>query len=160
MKTFSQYITQKQSLYVKRSLLNGEEVRQWALSVGFKTTLEPEDMHCTIAFSRVPVSWDRARYQKAENILTITEPGRYIHQFNGGAVVLQFNSKILQDEWQNYRNIGCTWDFPEYKSHITISYNSDNININDIIPYNGPLILGPQIFSVVNEDWKNSIKEK
>ena len=41
MKTFSQYITQKQSLYVKRSLLNGEEVRQWALSVGFKTTLEP-----------------------------------------------------------------------------------------------------------------------
>jgi len=42
----------KKTLYVDRKLINGDEFIEWANSQGFTKTLEPNDLHATIAFSK------------------------------------------------------------------------------------------------------------
>ena len=48
------------TLYVHRPLKNADEVRAWAKDAGFKNTLEPDDLHVTVAFSKDPLDWDAA----------------------------------------------------------------------------------------------------
>ena len=45
------------SLYVSRPVLNAPQIIAWAKAQGFATTLPPEDMHVTVAFSKEPVDW-------------------------------------------------------------------------------------------------------
>lgn len=141
------------TLYVYRPLLNADEFIEWAKSVGFKTTLKPEEMHVTIAFSREPVEWNK--FKPEEFIFNIRGGKRSLEQFDGGATVMQFESERLKDRWDEFKAGGASWDFPDYKSHITISYKAENMNVSKLEPYRGMLRFGPEVFKEVDLDWKS-----
>lgn len=148
-----------QPLYVRRDVLNAEAIIDWAKSQGFKTTLPDDDLHVTIAFSRKPVDWFKMG-EAWQSELKIPEGGpRQMEKF-GDATVLLFGSSELIYRHDRMIDDGATWDHAEYQPHITISYAKDGPAIEDIEPYQGEIILGPEIFQEIKEDWQEGIEEK
>ena len=45
------------TLYVRRDVLNADEIIAWAKGQGFKTTLPADEMHVTVMFTRSLVDW-------------------------------------------------------------------------------------------------------
>lgn len=157
--------TRPRTLYVRRDVINADEIVAWAKGQGFKTTLPADDMHVTVAFSRRAVDWMKvgaAWPMGNENGNLIVPPGgpRQVEQFNGGAVVLAFSNTDLQWRHRDIIEAGASFDFDEYTPHVTITFKKpDSLDIDTITPYRGRIVLGPEIFEELNEDWKSSVVE-
>lgn len=150
---------EKQTLFARRRVLNGEALRQWALFQGFKTTLDPDDFHVTIAYSKKPVEWPETH---DDDFTTDEDPTRTVERLGPEAVVLRFHSTKLHERWRELCEVyGCSWDFPEYKAHITISWKvPEDFDLSKIEPFDGQLMLGPEEFSALDENWSDSVVEK
>lgn len=150
----------KKSMYVSRSLRNAADVIAWAKREGFKQTLAPGDMHVTVAFSREPMDWaaagDSSDSLIVGNGLISVEP-----LGDKGGIVMLFNSPDLTKRWQEFRDAGASWDFPEYKPHITLTYSGDGApDLSGVRPYEGELEFGPEKFAEVDDNWTDKIKER
>ncbi len=146
------------SLYVRRDVRNGAEILKWAREQGFKSTLEAADLHVTIAFSRTPVDWMKVG-DPWDGELEIVAGGARLLEIFGEARVLLFSSSRLSWRHEEIKNAGASWDHPEYQPHITISYDAGSPDLADVQPYRGRIVLGPEIFQTVKDDWLSGIKE-
>ena len=157
---------QKQSLYVSRPVLNAEQIRAWARAQGFTTALPPEDMHVTICYSREPVEWSLFSSNDGlnGNNMTLDIPSSEDRQVmllgSDGALVLRFESQFLRGRHQYFRDHGASWDYDEYHPHITITYDvPPELDLSMVTPYVGPIQLGPEKFTPVEEGWAEDIEE-
>lgn len=143
------------TLYVHRPVLNGSVILEWARSQGFRSTLDSDDLHVTIAFSRTPVDW-MAMGQPWESEITIPEGGPRLVETLGpkGAVVLLIASSHLSWRHEEMKRAGASWDWPEYQPHITITYEGNGGDLKGVEPYQGEIVLGPEVFAEVVEDWE------
>jgi hypothetical protein len=149
------------TLYVNRPLLNAKEVIVWAKKQGFGTTLKPDDMHVTIAYSKTAVDWDKLPKATESKIHCKSSIKRKVLPLGDkGAVVLKFQSQELHDRWQELCNLGCSWDYPTYQSHTTITYEGKGIDLNRVVPYVGPLEFGPEEWAPLDDNWEDKVKEK
>lgn len=142
------------SLYIFRPLLNGSEIRAWMKSAGFGSSLPAPDMHTTVMYSKQPVEWSNI----TPDVMPITvaaSPQREIERFDGGATVLQFQCNQLQKRWQALKNAGCSYDYPTFKPHITLSYQSD-VATSDVSPYVGPLQFGGEMWKEITGSYEPS----
>jgi hypothetical protein len=139
--------------------LNADNVIAWAKANGFETTLLPSDMHVTVAFSKVKVDWSKVSPRQDE--VVVNGGQRQLDVFgidDKKATVLRFESPELIERWKEFNAAGASWDWPDYKPHVTISYNGiDNSEFEEA--YGGELRFGPEVFAPVNEDWKDSVEE-
>lgn len=145
------------TLYVRRDVKNTKDILDWARGQG----LEPvpgKELHVTVAHSSAPVDWmklgtDCFSYDK-DGLLRI-EPGgpRIVEELGDeGAIVLFFYSSSLSWRHCDLKERGCSWDFPDYQPHVTITYKKpEGMNIRDIEPYRGPIVFGPEIFEEIDE---------
>lgn len=143
-------------LYVCRPVLNAAAIIEWAKGAGFETTLPPDEMHVTVAYSKRPMNWNAV----AEDTSTIkVERGRRTVEplGDGGAVVLKFDSAELQRRHYELRDVGASWDYDEYHPHLTLSYTG----APDVLPppYTRTIILGPERFEEIEEDWHKGVEE-
>ena len=145
------------TLYVRRNVRNPQEILAWARK-HFDTTLRASDLHVTIAFSRTPVDWMAISESWQPRIVVAAGGPRVMEKF-GDAVVLRFNSNDLRWRHEEIKGAGASWDHPEYAPHVTISYKYEG-NVDDIPPYTGRIVLGPEIFEEVKENWKEKVVEK
>jgi hypothetical protein len=140
------------TLYVSRPVENAAELLVWAREQGFSSTLAPDDLHVTLCYSRVPVAWFEAGM--AEDTVIIPRGGpRTIERF-GEAVVLRFASWELTWRHDQLRAIGASHDHPEYAPHVTIAYGDGPEDLSLIEPYQGRIVLGPEVFKEVDEMWR------
>lgn len=148
-----------ETLYCSRKLLNGDEILEWAKSQKFDNCLHPDQMHATIVYSKKKFDWSIVKPKT--NRLIIKGGERSIEIFDKSAVVLKFQSNKLWERWNFFRKIGASWDYDGYKSHITITYSGlpSGIGKNDIVPYSGDLVFGPEILESLNVGWKNTVVE-
>ncbi|PWE26738.1 hypothetical protein C4N9_20860 [Pararhodobacter marinus] len=146
------------TLYVSRKVLNAGEIIRWAKSQGFGKTLNASDLHVTVAFSRTPVDWMECGESWQGRVEVEAGGPRQMERF-GEARVLLFASNDLHWRHERFKEAGASWDHPQYQPHITISYDPEAPSIDDIEPYQGPIILGPEIFAEVQEDWAARIEE-
>lgn len=148
------------TLYVSRTLTNASDVIEWARAHGFRQTLEPKDMHVTVAFSRNPLDWDAVGKQTAG--LSVESGKREVSPLGDkGGIVLLFDCPELTERWQQFRNAGASWDWPEYRPHITLTYSGDGApDLATVQPYSGALKFGPEKFAEVDDNWTDKIKEK
>lgn len=149
------------TLYVRRDVLNADEIIAWAKGQGFKTTLPADDMHVTIAFSRTSVDWMKVGQPWSDKVEIAAGGPRMLEAFGdaGQAKVLLFASSELSWRHQEIRNAGASWDHDEYQPHITISYAEETPPLDTIEPYRGKIVLGPEIFEQINEKWMEGITE-
>jgi Putative phage serine protease XkdF len=162
-----------QPLYVYRPVVNAAEIIAWAKKAGFDTTLTADDMHVTIAYSKAPVDWMAfgESYTCDPKGQVIVKPGgpRQLANFgpDGQASVLLFASNDLSWRHAQICDGGASWDWDGYSPHITISYQGDSStgvdqprDLSGIEPYQGQIILGPEVFEPLTEGWGDSIVEK
>lgn len=142
------------TLYACRPLLNAEAVINHYKAQGVETTLLPDDMHVTVAFSRDPIRWCEMSMGAGSNVRV--EGGARIHQLLGGkAFTLCFDSPQMTEDWLMFRNMGAGYDYAAYQPHVTLTYNAPE---GDLEPYKGPLIFGDIEMSEANPP--ESILEK
>ncbi|WP_454686849.1 anti-CBASS protein Acb1 family protein [Agrobacterium leguminum] len=146
------------TLYVSRKVVNAADLIAWAKGQGFKTTLTADDLHVTIAYSRDPVDWMKVGESWAGELKVAAGGPRLMERF-GEARVLLFKAAELDWRHENIKAAGASWDHPEYQSHITISYDPESPDLDSIEPYQGEIVLGPELFAEVKEDWAEGIKE-
>ncbi len=148
----------KKTLYVHRPLINSDDFVSWARTNGFQNILHRDNFHVTVAFSKVPVEWNK--FQPQDNKITILGGKRNILPLgNEGAIVLKFESNLLQKRWQDFISEGCSWDYETYQPHVTISYNDSSVDYRNVIPYDEKLIFGPEVFKEVDLNWKPRVKK-
>lgn len=150
------------TLFVKRALLNAGELHDWARSQGFTSALAQGDMHVTLAHSKELVDW--SEIEPLQDAIVISGGAREVHQFAArqtanGAVVLRFFSNELEARWNEFLDAGAVWDFDEYIPHVTLTYSIPELPSN-IVPYDGPLIFGPEELKEVNDNWTDGIIEE
>lgn len=146
------------TLYVSRQVVNAAEIIAWAKEQGFKDVVRPGDLHVTIITSRTPVDWMEMGSTWDEEMKVPRGGARLMEKF-GEARVLLFASNMLRWRHDEMVERGATWDHPEYQPHITISYDPDAPDLATVEPYQGEIVLGPEVFAEVNEDWKAGVSE-
>lgn len=154
------------TLYVRRNVLNAKDIVRWAKAQGFESLTPPEDMHVTIAYSEQPVDWMKvgeAWTPNEDGTLRIAPGGARLIERLGpdAALVLMFTSSELSWRWFHIKSCGASWKYGEdYQPHITLSYKGDPaLDLKEIEPYRGPIILGPEIFEEVTHDWASDLVE-
>jgi len=144
------------SLYVCRPVLNASAIRAWARSAGFSTALPADDMHVTIAFSKKLVDWHEVPPATDRLMLQLPADRTTKVMVLGKAVVLRFLAPALEARWRRFRQAGASWDHDSYHPHVTISYCEPPggwpTPPGEMLPYSGPLILGPERFQEVQAD--------
>ncbi len=148
---------EKKTLYVHRALVNSAELVEWAKAQGFASTLEQGDFHVTVCFSREPLEWPHPGAHAVE--VRAAGGTRRIEQF-GKAIVLTFDSSELQSDHHDFRHAGASFDFPDYRPHVTITYDATGVDLKEIEPFEGELVFGPEVFAEVKEDWSDNIAER
>lgn len=147
----------KQSLYVHRPLLNSAQLIAWAKEQGFPSTLQPDDFHVTVCFSRDRLDWSSIPPEASE--VVALGGVRKVERF-GKAVVLTFESAEIADRHDQFIEAGASHDFPDYRPHVTITYEGADFDITQIEPYDDELIFGPEVYAPLKEDWSASISEQ
>lgn len=137
------------SLYVRRDVINRDEIIAWAKAQGIADVVD--DLHVTVTYSRTPVDWMKMGDNWSDNGhggLTIPAGGaRIMEKFDGGAIVLSFASSSLSWRHEDMIRNGASWDRMEYQPHVTITYKDTDVSA--IEPYRGNIVLGPEIFEEV-----------
>lgn len=145
-------------LYVRRDVLNHAEITKWAKDQGFDTTLGA-DMHVTIAFSRAPFDWHAAGRSWEDDIKIERGGPRTVEVFGNKAIVLEISHDSLKWRHKQIKRAGAEWEWPDYRPHITITYEKGKVDLEKVTPYQGKILLGPEIFERVKEDWAGGITE-
>lgn len=141
------------TLYISRYVDNPEDILEWAAAEGIPNLLDPDDLHVTIAFSREAVDWDSVGIAPAELDIPASVSRRVEPLGDKGAVVLKFASSQLQTRWHKVMSAGASWDFDGFHPHVTLSYRAEGVNLDRVRPYTGPILLGREVFTPVDENW-------
>lgn len=152
------------TLYIRRDVLNAAEIIAWAKGEGFETTLKASDLHVTVIHTRTLLDWIKVGQAgewsgEDDGKMTIAPGGPRLMERFGDAVVLQFASSRLTWRHEDIKRMGAETDFPEYQPHVTISWDAPDLDLSEVKPYQGKIVLGPEVFEEVNENWRNTIKE-
>ncbi|QIG76480.1 putative portal protein [Rhizobium phage RHph_I72] len=151
------------SLYVKRDVLNGEQIARWYREQNVPGVYAPDEMHVTIVYSKKPVDWMKLGSSWA-GTLELPEGGPRMMELFGapgeGILVLLFQSAELDYRAGEARDIGAEFTHGEYQSHITISLLGNEVDLANVKPYQGPITLGPEIFQEIDDsaDWKDKVQ--
>jgi hypothetical protein len=141
------------SLYVSRPLLNAGEVAAHFARQGLQSVQAPSDMHVTIVYSKQPLEW--AQVGETAEHFAVTDGKRSLERLGPeGAIVLRFESYELTQRWREYRAVGATHDWDSYRAHVTITWNSQGIDIDKLMPFKGPLHFGPERRRQIDDEWK------
>ena len=139
---------------MRRDVVNRSELTKWAKAQGFGEV--QDELHVTLAYSRVPLDWMKIGEAWQGRIELPAGGPRVVEALgDNGAVVLLFNSSELTWRWQQMRDAGAAWEHgDEFHPHITISWKAGDLDLDKVEPYRGKIVLGPEIFSEVDDDWK------
>lgn len=148
------------TLYASRPLANAAEVIAWAKDQGFRTTLLPDDMHVTLCYSKKPMEWPEAIATELVIPHKAKPDVRSVKQFGQGAVVLAFENAQLSARAKALRETGATSDFPEFSAHVTLTYDPGNVAPDQVEPYAGRLVFGPERFKEIEANWEAGRVEK
>lgn len=148
------------TLYIRRDVQNGAEIVEWAKAQGFTTCLAPEKMHVTMAFSKKPVN--HGDIPAGEETALIAGGARKVAPLGDeGAVVLHIESAALEQRHKDiHAATGAEWSHDAYRPHITLTYQPEDLDTESVTPFDGDIILGPEIIEEVNPKWIETITEK
>lgn len=148
------------TLYVNRPVTNAAEIIAWAKEQGFPKTVTADDLHVTICFSEAKVDWDELG--DSFDTLRVEAGPRAIEAFGkkGEAIVLTFELQELTDRWQQFIDAGASWKHKAFRPHLTMTYDGQDLDTSEMQPYTGPIELGPEEFSELNDDWADQVIEK
>lgn len=139
------------ALYVRRDVLNADEILKWAREQGIQNLLPAEELHTTVVYSRQPIDWMQVGEAYEDKIEIKAGGPRSVEQF-GAALVVEYANFSLSARHNDAERAGATWDHDEYRPHVTLSYDP-GVDPEDVEPYRGRILLGPEIFENLDPNW-------
>lgn len=145
-------------LYVSRQLTpaSAAAFRTWAKSQGFLDPMPGKELHVTIVHSPIAPA-----LTPHDHHLVVEGGDRSVVRMAGngdkGNFSLRFESEELQERWLEAVAAGATSDFEQYLPHITIAYGGQPTEPDDISPFTGELVFGPEVHEPLNP---NALEEK
>ncbi|MES2340093.1 MAG: anti-CBASS Acb1 family protein [Pseudomonadota bacterium] len=148
------------SLYIRRDVVNYRDLLAWARDVGLPNVVPGASMHVTLIYSKKAVDWMKITgdwNSDAQGRMRIPPGGaRLLERMGPGGrcVVLEFTHDALV--WRNEQILraGAQSKWPEYRPHIALSWDvPESFALEKLEPYRGRLVLGPEIFEEIIEDW-------
>ncbi len=138
------------TLYVRRDVINRSDIVKWATAQGF-TDVVP-DLHVTIAYSTQPVDWFEMGESWSSRIEMAAGGPRQMEGLgdNGEYKALLITASELVWRHKHFIEQGASWSWPEYQPHISIQIGGD-IDLSKVEPYQGKIILGPEIFEELRD---------
>ncbi|KKZ89054.1 anti-CBASS protein Acb1 family protein [Rhizobium phaseoli] len=138
------------TLYVRRDVLNRADIVKWATEQGF-TDIVP-DLHVTITYSRAPVDWFEMGESWSPRLEISAGGPRQMEALgqDGSYKALLITANELKWRHEAMVEMGASWDWPEYQPHITIQVGGD-IDLSQVTPYQGKIVLGPEIFEELRD---------
>jgi phage-related protein (TIGR01555 family) len=137
------------SLYVRRDVLNRAEIQRWAKGQGLTAA---DDLHVTIVYSETAVDWMKIRPSYADKVEIVGGP-RLVEQLGppDKPVVALLIPVVGDLKWRHEEMLeqGAEDNWPEYVPHITIQKGTAGVDLDAIEPYQGRILLGPEIFEEV-----------
>lgn len=147
------------TLYLRRDVVNAEDIIKWFKDQGVPEVYAPESLHVTVIYSKAAVDWMKMG-QPWEARLEVPEGGpRILEKFGdaGDVLVQLFASSELQWRHALAKEIGATSDFPDYQPHISISLRAGEVDLVNLKPWQGPIVLGPEVYEEVSEEWRAKV---
>ncbi|MHC2797176.1 phage-related protein (TIGR01555 family) [Mesorhizobium jarvisii] len=142
------------TLYVRRDVVNASEIAAWAEGQGIPDLAD--DLHVTIVFSRTSIDWIKAGnasdWGPANNGQLVIPPGgpRVVEPLGNMTAVLMFASSQLCWRHEEIVRAGASHDFEDYQPHISLTKAA--VDLTNIEPYRGKIVLGPEVFEEVKAD--------
>jgi hypothetical protein len=130
-------------LYVRRDLTpeSAAAVREWASGQGFLNIVPDAEMHATIVHSRLGVPM-----MPAGGEIRVTGGDRSVAPLGDkGAIVLFFESEAFQARFDEAMAAGATHDFGDYVLHLTVTYDGEPVDLDEVVPFEGDLVFGPEV---------------
>lgn len=140
------------TLYVSRDVVNVSEIAAWAKKQGLPAL--QDDLHVTIAYSTKPIDWMKIESedwnQKDDGTIEIPPGGvRIVEPLGDRTAVLLFTSSRLTWRHAQIIRAGASHGYPDYQPHISLT--GDPVDLANVEPYRGKIVLGPEIFEEVND---------
>lgn len=122
---------------VKLSADSKKKIAKYIQDAEIPNACSVDDMHCTVLYSRKPCPDYKppGRYDKP----LVGKPGKFEVWDNRdktrNVLVLTLNSPDLAKLHKKLmKDHPATYDFPEYKAHVTFSYDFGDKNVKDLDP--------------------------
>ena len=73
--------------------------------------------------------------------------------------MLLFASNELQWRHGTALDIGGSSDFSEYQPHISISLRASEVDLINVKPWTGKIVLGPEVYEEIDDagDWREKV---
>lgn len=142
------------TMYVYRCLTNAIELVKWAQAQGYKNVTPAEEMHVTIAYSRLEVDWGKVPEDEFGGSYIGRGGMRMIDNFgpDKDMLVLLFSSTSLTSRHrQIYDATRGSWDWNEYQPHITIASGPQQKKLDPKQAYQDTLEFGPEVWEEVKD---------
>jgi hypothetical protein len=142
-------------LYVSRPLTpeSAAALLEWARTQGFAKHMPAGELHVTLVSSEVSAELEphahEVRIEGGDR--SVTAIG------HGGAIALRFESEELRARWQELLDAGAVSDFEDYLPHVTITWGNDPVEMDNVTPFLGDLVFGPERHEPLN---RNAVEEK
>lgn len=142
-------------LFVERKVINSQEIHDHFRDQGIINLIDPSLYHVTVAYSKTDVSLNNMEFDK--NPLTIEPSGvNFTAIFGEYFVQLVLSNLVLFNRFNYFKDQGCSFDWPNYRPHISISENFVG-SIDDIRPFEKDIYLGPETWSELKENFSYKI---
>jgi hypothetical protein len=126
--------------------------------------ISPSKLHCTILYSRkyLPEYKACGKYEKplvgkpVEFDIWKTSPSDP-KEDKTNCLVLKFECDDLVARHKDLmKEHGATFDYDEYRPHLTLSYNVGDLNIKDLPMYDGPIEIEEEYQEDLDLNWAKS----
>ena len=158
MKTYLQFITESSSgLYTFRRLnqQSSEFLYEWMKENRVPNPSPMNELHCTVICSEVEIPG-----YTVDPALVMLNPATYKIAIMNEALVVQFKSDPLVEQWQKAMNLGGKSKFPTFIPHISLSYKvPEDYDYTELKPPPTFLVLQGEESKVMAEPGQTSINE-
>jgi phage-related protein (TIGR01555 family) len=145
------------SLYVSRRVVNAEDILAHYAAQGIEGLEPAAELHVTVIYSETAIDWmlispDWSSSERGQLQLPPGGP-RQTDLLGplGDVLVLLFVDDHLAWRHQHMLDKGAASKWAEYQPHITIAKGrSPDLDTDAITPWQGPIILGPEIFKEID----------
>lgn len=120
-------------------------------TLGLLNPVSRDDLHTTICYSRVNVPFVASAL---EALVSTSQHLEIWETSDGPALILCLESEHLKERHKYSRILGATYDFPDYKPHVTLSYNlgAQFIDLSDP-NISIPITISHEIVEDLDLDW-------
>jgi hypothetical protein len=127
-------------------------LEEYQHAIALPNPLPHSEFHTTLVYSQLSIPWDPQTDLdvEAKIIGTTTFDARDGKR----CFVILLECPWLQERFDKAMALGATYDFPEYKPHITLSYDIGDFDINSVVDPDFPIKIIEEYKKPLKKDWK------